>query len=605
MSHATISFIVLGAAIALFVWNRLPVELVALAVAISLYATGVLTVGQVFAGFGDPVVFFIATLFVVSEGIDATGVTAWAGQQLISRAGTGHRRQLVLTMLLVALAAALISANGAVAALLPMVVILAVRLGRSPSALAMPLAFAAHAGSMLALTGTPINVIVSEAAADDGAGGTGFGFFDFALVGVPLVAGVIALTVLLGDRLLPGRTPKSIPADLSRHAGTLIEHYLLDQDVYRLEVRPQSPYVGRAADPLDLTAYPDLAPLLAKNATGVPIGTAPLAAGDVLIIRGDLTAAQRFAQAADLQFLPGPTADHVEGALLNRQFGVAEILIGPRSELIGDTVFPGMVTDGADLVVLAVQRKGYDQGPGETVLAPGDTLLVQGTWQALDRGVDDEPGVLVVDPPEDIRRQAVPLGPGAKRAVAVLLGMVILLATGAVPAAVAGTLAAGAMILLRVLTVEHAYRAISWTTIVIVGAMIPMSTAIEQSGAAEKIANGLVSAVGDSGPYALQLGVFLLTAVLGQMISNMATALIIIPIALSAAAEVGVSVRPVLMCVTIAAAASFLTPVATPANMMVKEPGGYRFGDYWKLGLPLLGWFLVVAVFLVPVIWPF
>jgi di/tricarboxylate transporter len=170
---------------------------------------------------------------------------------------------------------------------------------------------------------------------------------------------------------------------------------------------------------------------------------------------------------------------------------------------------------------------------------------------------------------------------------------------------VAGLLAAGAMVLLRVLTMEQAYRGISWTTVILVGGMIPLSTAIQESGAAAQLADGLVDIVGDHGPYALLLGLFVLTAVFGQLISNMATALIVIPIAITAATELGISPRPVLMSVTVAAAASFLTPVATPANLMVMGPGGYRFGDYWKLGLPMLAWFLVVSVFLVPQFWSF
>jgi di/tricarboxylate transporter len=253
-----------------------------------------------------------------------------------------------------------------------------------------------------------------------------------------------------------------------------------------------------------------------------------------------------------------------------------------------------MVTESGDLVVLAVQRNGEDVGPEDTTLAIGDTLLLQGTWDALDRNLVD-PGVLVVDAPEHIRRQAVPLGPGAKRAIGVLAGMVVPLSTGLVPAAVAGLLAGCAMVLLRVLTVEQAYRGISWTTVVLVGGMISLSTAMV----------GLVRIVGDAGPYALLLGLFLLTGTLGQLISNMATALIVIPIAISAAADMNVSAQPVLMAVAVSAVASFLTPVATPANLMVMEPGGYRFGDYWKLGLPLLVLFGAVAVLLVPNFWPF
>ena len=236
------------------------------------------------------------------------------------------------------------------------------------------------------------------------------------------------------------------------------------------------------------------------------------------------------------------------------------------------------------------------------MLAAGDSLLLQGTWQALEERLAD-PDVLVVDSPELVRRQAVPLGPGAKQAIIVLAAMVVLLMTGLIPPAVVGLLAAGALILLGVLTVEQSYRAINWTTIILIGAMMPLSTAMSQSGAAAMLGERLVHLVGDAGPYALLAGLFLLTGILGQLISNTATALILIPIAVAAATQIGISPRPVLMSVGVAAAASFLTPVATPVNLMVMGPGGYRFGDYWKLGLPLMIWFFLVAVFLVPLIW--
>ena len=219
MDDAAISFAVLGAVVVLFIWNRFPVELVAIAAALALYATGVLDLQQTLAGFGDPMVVFIAALFVVSEGLDATGVTAWAGQRLIAYAGDSGNRLLVLVMLLCALVTALISINGAVAALLPIVVVAALRLGRPTSQLMLPLAFAAHAGSLLALTGTPVNVIVSEAA--ENAGQAPFGYFEFSLVGIPLLIGTVLIIVLFGSRLLPQRTPKSMPADLGAHARTL------------------------------------------------------------------------------------------------------------------------------------------------------------------------------------------------------------------------------------------------------------------------------------------------------------------------------------------------------------------------------------------------
>jgi di/tricarboxylate transporter len=600
VSDATITFLALGGVVALFVWGRVPVAIVAVATALALWATGVLELEQAFAGFGDPTVLFIAALFVVSEALDATGVTAWAGQELTARSGGGRHRLVVMTMCLVALLTALISLNGAVAALMPVAVITAVRVGRSPSQLLLPLAFAAHAGSLLALTGTPVNVIVSDAAAD--ATGEGFGFFDFAVAGVPLLVGTIAIVILFGERLLPNRTPRSIPPDLSRHARTLAEQYGTTESLHRLRVREGSSLSGTHRSDVDLADHPGVA-IVGVQTPGVNARVGRIGEGDVLVVSGEEPDVARFAAAVGGQALPA-TVGADAGGLLTRESGTAEVVIPPRSPLVGMPVFPGMATQSGDLLVLAVQRNGEDIGQRETTVAPGDVLLLHGSWRALDAGLDD-PSVLVIDRPGAVRRQAVPLGPGAKRTLVVMGLMVVLLATGAVPAAVAGLLAAGAIVLTGVLTIDEAWRAISWTTVVLIGGLLPLSTAMTQTGAADDVADGLLAVVGDAGPYALVAGLFVVTAVLGQLISNMATALIMIPIGVSAAVDLDVSARPVLMAITVAAAAAFLTPVATPANMMVMGPGGYRFGDYWKLGLPILVLFFVVAVFLVPVVWAF
>jgi di/tricarboxylate transporter len=183
--------------------------------------------------------------------------------------------------------------------------------------------------------------------------------------------------------------------------------------------------------------------------------------------------------------------------------------------------------------------------------------------------------------------------------------MVALLVTGLVPPAVAGLLAAGALIVLRVVSMEQAYRSITWTTVVLVAAMLPLSTAMFESGAADQVADGLISVVGGMGPYGLLIGLFVVTAVFGQLISNTATALIVIPIGVAAAAETGNSILPVLMCVCIAASAALLTPVATPVNLIAMGAAGYKFGDYWKLGLVVMAVFFVVAIVVVPIFWPF
>ena len=241
MADSTITLITLGVVVVLFVSNRFPVEVIAVGAALSLYATGVLTLPQALAGFGDPAVILIGALFVVSEGLDATGVTAWVGQIVVSRAREGVRPLLFLVMIISAVLTAFIGLNGSVAALLPMVIVVALRRSVAPSQLLMPLAFAGSAGGLLLLTGSPVNVVISQAAFDAGVGR--FGMLEFAIVGIPVVIGTIAIVLLFGERLVPERRDGTVPPDLSDLAHTLVESYSLD-NVFHLRVSAGSPLVG-------------------------------------------------------------------------------------------------------------------------------------------------------------------------------------------------------------------------------------------------------------------------------------------------------------------------------------------------------------------------
>lgn len=520
MTESAVTLIILGLAVVAFISGRVPTGLVAIGVSLALLATGVIDLPTAFSGFSDPAVVLIAALFVVAEGLDSSGLTSWTGQQLV-RGGGSPGRLTVLIMIVVAVLSALISVNGAVAALLPVVVVIAARITVAPGRLLLPLAFGAHAGSLLTLTGSPVNVLASEFAAD--AAGRPFGYFDFAVAGIPIIIGSVLIVLLLGRFLIPHRTPATMPRDLSAQARVL------------------------------LGEYPGVA-----------------ASGRHLIDADD---------------------------------GVAEVLIPPRSTAIGQTVFAGMVTESGDLVILAITRSGQEL-EGDVVLAPGDVLLLEGPWSALEARLPD-PELVVVDEPDAVRRQAAPLGWRAWTALVILVLMVIALATGVMPPAVTGLLAAAAMVLTRVVPVEKAHRSISWTTLLLVAGMIPLSTAITQTGTAELIARGLLDAVGVWGPLAALAALCLVALVFGQLISNTATALIILPIAVSVASELDVSPLPFLMAVAVVSAAALLTPVATPANLMIQGPGGLRFADYWKLGLPIMAVYLAAAVFIVPLVWPF
>ena len=245
VAESTITYLVLLGAVVLFMSNRVPVALVAIGVSLSLWATGILDLDQALAGFGDPTVVFIAATFVVAEALDATGVTAWIGQQLLTRSGSGRAKVLVLVMVVCALVTALITPNASVAALIPAVVIIAVKTREASSQLLMPLAFGAHAGALLALTGSPVNVLVAEAGADAGVGR--FGFFEFALAGVPLLIGTVLLTVWLGPKVLPRRNAKTMPADFSTLAATLARDYELDGPSGLYEPGAGGGRAGRAA----------------------------------------------------------------------------------------------------------------------------------------------------------------------------------------------------------------------------------------------------------------------------------------------------------------------------------------------------------------------
>ncbi|MCP2264389.1 SLC13 family permease [Promicromonospora thailandica] len=521
------TFVILALAVLGFATNRIPLVIVAMFVPVALWATGVLPLGEALGGFSDPIVLFIATLFVLSEALATTGITAWIGAQL-ERCSTLGRTGLLTTMVGgTALLAAVISINGAVAALLPVAVVAAARAGVVPSKMLIPLAFAASAGSMLTLTGTPVNVIVSELAAESG--GREFGYFEFALVGLPLVVLTMLLVVLFGDRLLPERSPERL--------------------------------VDVAGDPKDrVRSWQES-------------------------YAAELDAARLFTDSS----------------------GVVEVLIAPRSTLIGRRVSPGMTTRDENLVVVAL-RRATDTASGSSSSAPlplqaGDSVLVRGPWDALHR-YTQSPDVIAVEASQRLQR-SVPLGAGWKRCLGVLVAAIVLLATGAVPPVIVGLLAAGALVLLRVITVPQGLRAVSWDTVILIAALIPLSAAFVSSGAADMMAELLMRLTGSASPHLALLALCALTLVLGQFISNVATVLVMAPVAVSFAQTLDVSVLPFMMALAVVGAAAFLTPIATPVNLMVLQPGGYRFGDYWKLGLPLALLFLATAVWYVPLVWPF
>lgn len=494
---------------------------------------------------------------------------------------------------------AVIGFNAACAALIPVTVVLALRLGIPTSQLMMPLAFSIHAASMLTLLGTPINVIALGAAQNVGGS---INSFEFGIIGAPLVAGSIVLVMLTRRFLLPERNGDSMPPDFSNYALTLVQQYRLDDGLHYLTVHAGSPLVGKPVSQwspggrMALKAIQD-------PATFAPIQRDQIAAGDRPLVRGDAEEIAQLAHELDLG-IRCDESDRLTDSLVNRESGLAEVVLPPRSELIGRTAFPGMATPAGDLMVLGIQRGGEDLGMKPVELKAGDSLLLQGTWRALDKRLAT-PQVLLVNSPDLVRRQTVALSGPAKQAIGVIVVMISLLAFGVFPPAVTALICACAMILLGVITIPQAYRTVDWNTCLLIGAMIPIATAMQTTGVDVIIGSGLVDAVGHMGPLVLLAGVFLVTALLTQFMANTAAALVMLPPAIAAAAQLDVSPMPFILTVAVAAQAALLTPVGTPNNLMIMGPGGYSFGSYWKMGLVLLVWWFVATLVIVPLYWSF
>ncbi len=628
MSDMTITFLVLGVTIVLFVWGRWHPDLVAVGSLLALYLFGVIDLSESFSGFANATVVLIASLFIVGEGLSRTGATAYFGAKLIGAARGNALRLLVLSMAATAILSGFISNSGTVATLMPAVVLASWGVRKVPSAYLIPVAFAANAGGLLTLTGTPPNIVVTDALG--AAGFREFGFFEFALIGVPLlIIGVIYMATI-GRRLLPKRRSGDAPPVLDKEMDELAELYSLDGDLYRMRVRKPSPLVGSSLRESDLGRRFGVSVLqiepdrnepqilgqalpasvrkrmeaITANPPALPDPRQTINYNDVLIVSGTPAQARELEVAMQLGVLPIDDAGQELGELLSQEIGIAEVLLTPRSSYNGKVVSEGAIGRSFGVVVLGLRRGNRVLETTEP-LKFGDALLVRGTWKAIGEIADEQRNFVVVGQPEEIAAQVTELNGKSWLSIGILVAMVVLMVTGLVPVVIASMLAGGAMLLAGCLTRTQAYRAISWSTVILIAAMIPMAVALESTGGAQLIADGLVETLGGLGPVPLLAGVFLVTTAFSQVISNTAAAVLMVPIVLGAAAGLGVSPHPLMMGLAVGASSAFLTPIGTAPNLMVMAPGGYRFTDYAKVGAPLLALFLVVSLVLIPVFWPF
>ncbi|MFO7682583.1 MAG: SLC13 family permease, partial [Chloroflexota bacterium] len=616
--------------IVLFIWGKIRSDLIAVVSLLALFVGGILTTSEALSGFGDSTVIMIAALFVVGEGLSRTGVTSWLSRQIITFAGKSPLRVLVVLTAGAALLSAFISNTGTVATLLPAVVAIAWSVGSLPSKLLIPLAFAANTGGLLTLTGTPPNIVVSEALT--AAGYAPFAFFEFAYIGLPLLIMTIIYLAFIGQRLLPARETGERPEDLVSSMDGLADSFDLQGKLFLAYIQSNSHLIGKtlaeAALGRDYTisvlridhSETDTATSLSQRRRQkvlqhigdfipdekMPGAETRIAAHDILILKGASSHINQAATDFNFEFEPIDVQEgELSDVLVTSEIGVAEVLITPRSVYIDRTLPDTNFSEKFGLQVLSIRRGDKLVTRKDSKLQFGDALLVRGSWRNINVLRGELRNFTVVGSPDDLSRQVIELSPRAVVAVLALASMVALMVSGIVPTVFATLIAAVIMVLGGCLDMNQAYRSISWQSVVLIAAMIPMSIALQVTGGAELIANGLVNSLGSYGPLALMAGVFLLTTTFSQVISNTATAVLVAPIVLETALVSGLSPYPLMMTVAVAASTAFLTPIGTTTNLMVMTPGGYNFNDYVKIGMPLLLLIFIVNLILTPVIWPF
>jgi di/tricarboxylate transporter len=608
-------FLILGATIALFVSDRIRLDLVALMSAASLALFGILTPAQALAGFGDPLVIMIASLFVISGGMFQTGVAQRMGLWLGRVAGSSEPRLILLVMLITALLSSVMSSTGTVAVMLPVVVTLAWRAQISPSKLLIPLAFASLLGGMLTLIGTPPNVVVAELLIAQGR--EPFGFFAFTGPGALATVVGIAFMVFIGRRWLPARAATDSGEEKSSvSVRELADRYGLPARLYRLHLPSGHAILGqRLADlhwadrhrvqvlAVDREPLPSRGPVWRRERSKPAEAETRIEAGDRLLVQGAAEDVEALAAGSGLQVEP---VERVDDDLLPRDLGVIEVLPTPRSRWLDQTLADLRFRDRFHVQVVGVQRGGATivEGLAQLRLRFGDTLLVEGPRAAIAALRRNQGDAVVLAESEDltVTRDAARKAPIA---IGIMLLMLLAMTLGWTSTVMAAGLAAIAMVLSGALSMEQAYRSMSWESVVLIAGILPMATALEVTGGMQLVVDALVNAVGPYGPLALLVGLFLLTSLASQVISNTATAVLVAPIALQAAVTLGISPYPLLMTVALAASTAFATPVASPVNTLVLGVGKYRFGDFLRVGVALQLLVLVITAVAVPWFFPF
>ena len=625
------TLIILLISAAFFVSGRVRSDLVALCALLALLLCQVLTPAEGLAGFSNSTVIMMIGLFIVGGGIFQTGLAKMIGGQVIRLAGTSETRLFLLVMLVTAFIGAFVSNTGTVALMLPIVVSMAAHAGTSSRRLLMPLAFASSMGGMMTLIGTPPNLIIQETLATAKSNGLvpasvqDISFFTFLPVGLITLAVGVLLLMPLTKWVLTPKEKGNDKKDSGKSLKELVKEYGLTENLFRVYIKnPASEAIGKTILDLDVYKKYGLNVMELRRSAGnnrfVRTVNQQLASpmlmlqqGDVLYLSGDPLSVDQFASDFSLVLLDKHT-DEIEGSSSNPSLdffdiGIAEILIMPSSSMINRSVFEAGFRSKFNVNVLGIRRrKEYIlRDLGAQKMQNGDVLLVQGAWKDIARLRNESNNWVVLGEPLQ-EAAKVTLDFKAPVAAAIMIAMIVMMVVDSIPVApVTSVLLAAVLMVVTgcVRSVEAAYKTINWQTIVLFAAMLPMSTALEKTGASTMIADFIINTFGASGPYVALAAIYFATSTMTIFISNTVTAVLMAPIALQCAVGLGVSPLSFLFAVTVAASMCFASPFSTPPNALVMPAGQYTFMDYVKVGLPLQLLMGVIMVFVLPLIFGF
>jgi di/tricarboxylate transporter len=600
-------FSVLGGAVVLFASGRARLDVVALLVLLALLLGNVLTVPEALAGFSESVVIMIAGLFVVGEALVSTGIAFSVGKGLMRIGGNSEVRLVVLLMVTVGLAGAFISSTGVVAIFIPIALTIAAKTGINRSRLLMPLSMAALISGMMTLIATAPNLIAAEALAKSGF--KPFEFFDFAPIGLAVLTIGVGYMTLFGRWLLPDVKSRGAAGNLGQSMDEIVATFGLTDKYHRYRIPHDSTMVGQTVAELKLRTKHAVTLIAVERRQGRRIDVTPglprtkFQAGDVIFIFTDSQNTDGFANPYNLVEL-STDLGNVDDVV--REMGVAKVILAPNSRLLGKTLREAEVQTRHNVEVLGALHGGkpIEGDLRDKTLHFGDILLVSGRWKALRNLQADKRNFVVLSLPLEIEDVA-PAGQKAPWALVILGLMIGTMVLELVPNVAAVMVAALAMVATRCLSMEDAYNSINWPSLVLIAGMLPLATALRLTGGTDLMVDGLVDNVGSYGPLAMMAGLFVLTSVLGMFVSNTATAVMLAPIAVGVALDLGVSPAPFVMTVAVAASAAFMTPVSSPVNTLVVEPGGYRFIDFVKVGVPMTILVGLVSMVLIPWLFPF